>query len=100
MTQSPYMTLNVTFIVTIFIEITGILTRQHLHRQSNRTSERLPLFYYMTLIGLALVTTVGIIHHRIWLKDNMYQWRIILGSQKPLQTKRFYISNLSPKKLK
>jgi len=84
MTHSPYMTLNITFIVSIFIEMTGMLTRQHVHRQSNRTSARLLLFYYMTLIGLALVTTVGIIHHRIWLKDNMYQWRIIQGSQKPL----------------
>jgi len=100
MTQSPYMTLNVTFIVTIFVEMTGMLTRQHLHRQSNRTSERLPLFYYMTLIGLALVTTVGIIHHLIWPKDNKYQWQIILGSQKPLETMRFYIYNFSPKKLK
>jgi len=78
------MTLNVTFIVTVLVEMTGMLTRQHLHRYSNWSSERLYWFYYVMLISVALVTTVGIIHHQIWLKDNNYQWRIILGPQKPL----------------
>jgi len=54
----------------------------------------------MMLISVALVTAVGIIHHQIWFNDYMSQCHIILEPQKPLETKRFYISNLSPKRLK